>query len=282
MDLAACSSREDSPRDSVGDDGGRDASLDARDADDAARACSTPAADAPWITEVQEGIVARLSGKSPISSGLISSDRASPARRSAVSAYLRAELSALDVAASLQKYATGTNVYGILEASAPSSANIVIGAHFDTVPGSPGANDNATGVALVMAVARYLVSVDCRQSNVYFVFFDEEEVGLVGSAKFAAFLKESAVSVTSVHTIDQVGWDKDGDRAIELERPSGDLYAEWVASRDAAGLTMPLHLVGTGSTDHVSFRANGFSAIGITEEHVNGDTSPNYHKATDT
>ena len=225
---------------------------------------------------------ASLSGKSPISAGLISSDRASPARRSAVSAYLRAELSALDVAASLQKYATGTNVYGILEASAPSSANIVIGAHFDTVPGSPGANDNATGVALVMAVARYLVSVDGRQSNVYFVFFDEEEVGLVGSAKFAAFLKESAVSVTSVHTIDQVGWDKDGDRAIELERPSGDLYAGWVASRDAAGLTMPLHLVGTGSTDHVSFRANGFSAIGITEEYVNGDTSPNYHKATDT
>ena len=195
--------------------------------------------------------------------------------------YLQGELSALGVPATVQKYGTGSNVYGILKASTPSTANIIVGAHFDTVPGSPGANDNATGVALVMAVARYLVSVDCRQSNVYFVFFDEEEVGLVGSGKFAAFLNESAASVTSVHTIDQVGWDKDGDRAIELERPSGDLYADWVASRDAAGLTMPLHLVSTGSTDHVSFRANGFSAIGITEEYVNGDTSPNYHKATD-
>ena len=157
-------------------------------------------------------------------------------------------------------------MYAVLQASTLSTSNIVIGAHFDSVPGSPGANDNATGVAFVLAVARYLTSVDCRQSNVYFVLFDEEEIGLVGSYQFAQFLSNQGTDVVSVHTIDQMGWDQDNDLAVELERPSGNLYSEWVQSKTAAGLSMTLHQTDTGQTDHVSFRQFGFAAIGITEE----------------
>ena len=57
----------------------------------------------------------------------------------------------------------------------------MVGAHLDSEVGSPGANDNATGVAAVLAVARALKDLQCRSRGVMFVMFDQEEVGLLGS-----------------------------------------------------------------------------------------------------
>ncbi len=158
----------------------------------------------------------------------------------------------------------------------------MIGAHFDSVSGSPGANDNGTGVSIVMALARYLRAVDCRQINVMFVFFDQEEVGLVGSTFFAGWLQQSGLDVAAVHTVDQMGWDQDGDRAIELERPDTGLYELYSAATAAGGFSVPLAATQTGSTDHVSFRQKGFAAVGITEEYAGGDTTPYYHTPGDT
>jgi Zn-dependent M28 family amino/carboxypeptidase len=179
-------------------------------------------------------------------------------------------------------YGGGTNVYAELPGDGTIAGWIVVGAHFDSVSGSPGANDNATGVALVMAVARYLTEVECRRRGVIVVFFDQEEVGLVGSEEFAAKLKADATNVAAVHTVDQMGWDGDGDRAVELERADTGLYQQYAAGKQGAGLNMALTPTQTGSTDHVSFRNEGFAAIGITEEYVSGDTTPHYHLSSDT
>ena len=62
---------------------------------------------------------------------------------------------------------------------------IIVGAHFDTVSGSPGANDNGSGTAVVLAVASILAATPCRTSPITFAFFDEEEVGLVGARAYA-------------------------------------------------------------------------------------------------
>jgi len=251
---------------------------------DANTSCNAvPSSSPSWIGGFQDDIVARLTGETAVTPGVfLSPDRASSNRRATTRTYLMAKLTELGLTAQQQTYSGGANPYAVLQASSTSSSNIVIGAHFDSVTNSPGANDNATGVAMVMAIARYLLTVDCRQSNFYFVFFDQEEIGLVGSFEYAQWLSSQSINVTSVHTIDQMGWDQDNDLAIELERPSGNLYAEWAQSKSAAGLSMTLHQTGTGSTDHVSFRNAGFSAIGITEEFVNGDTTPHYHLSSDT
>jgi len=283
--IAGCT--DDAP---AGTDGGTattdaDPSIDARvggDVDSRPGCAAVPTADPTWLTSYQQDIVAKLSGQTAIRPGVYLSDRATVSNRNEARTFLQNQLTALGYTARLQSYAGGANPYAILEASSPSSSNIIIGAHFDSVPGGPGANDNATGVAAVLAVARYLQSVDCRQSNVYFVLFDEEEVGLVGSFEFAKWLSQQSINVVSVHTIDQMGWDSDGDRAIELERPDGNLYVQYVQTKSAAGLTMPLYQTGTGATDHVSFRPFGFAAIGLTEEYVNGDTTPYYHTSNDT
>tara|TARA_R110002096_G_scaffold433887_2_gene653773 strand:- start:81226 stop:81621 length:396 start_codon:yes stop_codon:yes gene_type:complete len=48
-------------------------------------------------------------------------------------------------------------------------------------------------------------------------------------------------------------------------------------AQQLAGESMPIHETTTGFTDHVPFRTYGFMSIGITEEYVNGDTTPHYH-----
>ena len=230
-----------------------------------------------------ESVVAALSGADEISPGLQITDRNSVANRRTVRAYLGSTFSQLGLTAVAHNYGTGENTYARLAATKTSpSPALVLGAHFDSVSRSPGANDNATGIAMVYGVAAYLNTLSCRSRDVVLVFFDEEERGLIGSSNFASFLKTRGEAIHSVHTIDQVGWDKDGDRALELELPTRELEQLYRQVALNNGFTMPLHRTSTSSTDHSSFRRAGFAAVGITEEYVNGDTTPHYHRASDT
>ncbi|MBA2540668.1 MAG: M28 family peptidase [Deltaproteobacteria bacterium] len=106
---------------------------------------------------------------------------------------------------------------------------MIVGAHFDTIANSPGANDNASGTVVVLAVAKLLADTPCRTAPVTIAFFDQEELGLFGARAYAQSL--SAADVRAVHTIDQVAWDMDGDRRFELEAPTPTLETEWKARR---------------------------------------------------
>jgi Zn-dependent M28 family amino/carboxypeptidase len=121
-----------------------------------------------------------------------------------------------------------------------------------------------------------------RSRNVYVVFFDEEERGMWGSRSFAQMLREEGKAVVAVHTIDQMGWDADGDGAIELELPhegAEELYDE--AAR-AVGFTSTIHVTTETGSDHSAFRRMGMPAVGLTEEYRNGDTTPHIHRPSDT
>ena len=245
--------------------------------------CETIDPDQPWLADYTDEVVRRLTGMEEALPGVTLGVRESLAERTATGDYLLAEFAALGLDATEHAYsATGRNVYATLAATDGGEAIHVLGAHFDTVPQSPGANDNATGVALVLATARYLRDVPCRSANVIFVLFDEEEIGLVGSDAFAAFLDAQQLPIASVHTIDQMGWDADGDRTVELERADEGLFEGYAQAVQAYDLSVPLTPTNTGFTDHVSFRAYGFDAVGLTEEFVSGDTTPHYHQPSDT
>ena len=189
----------------------------------------------------------------------------------------------LGIDAEFHDYGSGRNIVGRLTAFGPKvgEASIVVGAHYDSVPQCPGANDNGTGVALVLAVAEHLAKYPCRERDFLFVLFDEEEDGLIGSARYAEKLKDDGENVHSVHTIDQMGWDSNADRLIELELPDDGLAALYKDAASGLGLSIPMKETSTSSTDHSSFRPS-FSAIGLTEGYVSGDTTPHYHKSTDT
>ena len=230
--------------------------------------------DPAWLDAYLDEVVTHLA--------VTIGERSSVAQRSATALYLVEAFEGIGYAPELHEYPGGTNVYAELAATEGDAQVLVIGAHYDTVPGSPGANDNATGVAMVLALARHLREIPCRDRNVIFVGFDQEEIGLVGSDAFARFLVDQAVDVEAVHTIDQMGWDADGDRNIEIERADPGLFDFY--SGPAASLVPPVGLTptDTGFTDHVSFRAYGLPAVGLTEEYVTGDTTPHYHLPSDT
>ena len=174
----------------------------------------------------------------------------------------------------------GTNIYSIIPATNSSDEYIILGAHFDSVKNSPGANDNATGCAMLYGLAKKVTALKTRNKNVIVVFFDQEEIGCFGSLAFAKFIKNKKYNVHSVHTIDQMGWDKDKDQNIEIELPTPTLKA--IYEKHAKLLGVSALTTKVTSSDHRQFRASGFNAVGITEEYKNRDTTPHYHRSTDT
>jgi Zn-dependent M28 family amino/carboxypeptidase len=83
---------------------------------------------------------------------------------------------------------------------------IVVGAHYDSVPGCPGADDNASAVAALLACAKAL-AVTTPARPVWFVSFNREEDGMVGSADFVTELVEhKRVAVREAHILEMVGY----------------------------------------------------------------------------
>jgi Zn-dependent M28 family amino/carboxypeptidase len=235
---------------------------------DAPPGCTRPSLDDPALKQYVTDVVAQLAA----------APRYLTTERSAARTYLMGQLSAQGWQPQLHTYNTGANVVATVPATMGTGKMIVLGAHFDSYMGSPGANDNASGVAVVLAVGRYLKNTPCRTAPVVLALFDQEEAGLFGARAYAQTL--TASNVRAVHTIDQVAWDGDGDRRFELELPTATLETEWKAAAMTVGV--PVTKTTTSGTDHEAFRDLGFAAVGLTEEYVGGDTSPKRHTAGDT
>ncbi len=82
---------------------------------------------------------------------------------------------------------------------------IVIGAHYDNVPGSPGADDNATGVAVLLELARDIASAPLKYP-VQLVAFDMEEYGYLGSSHHAAKYKQQQKSIRLMISLEMLGY----------------------------------------------------------------------------
>jgi acetylornithine deacetylase/succinyl-diaminopimelate desuccinylase-like protein len=235
------------------------------------------------VATMQREIISKLAGAGEIRPGVKLVNRRTLENRQEVRTYLAGLLKRFGLEPRKQTYGEeGENVYAVLSCGRPSAETVVLGAHYDTVRNSPGANDNATGVAAVAAVARQMSGNPKRSRDIIFVFFDEEERGMQGSRAFAQMLKNENRPIHSVHTVDQMGWDQDGDRAIELEVPYDGAREVYVEAARRLKMTIPIHITTESGSDHESFRKLGYKATGITEEYQNGDTTPWIHKPGDT
>jgi hypothetical protein len=81
----------------------------------------------------------------------------------------------------------GVNIVATRRGSDPAGGVIVIGAHHDTLPTTPGADDNGAGLVALMAVARLLRGIPTRDT-VVLAAFDHEEAGFHGAHAFVAAL----------------------------------------------------------------------------------------------
>jgi Zn-dependent M28 family amino/carboxypeptidase len=246
---------------------------------DASEAC-VPLGTCDWLDSYQRTIVGTLAGVEDIAPGVRITHRASVAERDAARTYLLDQFAALGITAMRHDYATGANIIATLPATSGTGGTILVGAHFDGVSAGPGAADNATGVAIVLAVARYLRTVPVRNHPVTFALFDQEELGLIGSKAYAASLVQAGSDLVAAHVFDMLSFDGDGDRAVELWSPSPSLLPLY--QEHGAVANMPIQPVTFTRSDHQAFLDAGFPAVGIGEEFESGDHTPHYHRNTDT
>ncbi|MBD1877527.1 M28 family peptidase [Coleofasciculus sp. FACHB-T130] len=82
---------------------------------------------------------------------------------------------------------------------------ILIGAHYDAAPGTPGADDNATGVAALLELAR-IFAAEPAKYPVRLVAFDMEEYGMLGSQQYASDLKQQGQSLRLMLSLEMLGY----------------------------------------------------------------------------
>lgn len=89
------------------------------------------------------------------------------------------------------------------------------------------------------------------------------------------------MKISSMHNIDMLSWDSDGDRTIELAQPDGMLWDYYNMVNKTHNLKIPFERTNTGQSDHESFHGEGFNSICISEQYTSGDTTPYYHRKGD-
>ena len=181
------------------------------------------------------------------------------------------------------------------------SGDLVVGAHYDTVPGSPGADDNASGVAVLIELARLV------PSGVRFVAFANEEAPYFLGPEMGSFVyaRERGAKVRAMFSLEMLGYYSDAPGSQNYPAPLsmfypdrgdfiafvGDLGARSLVRRSiesfrkhakfpSEGLAAPSFIPGIAWSDHWSFRKHGTPALMIT------DTAfyryPHYHRGSDT
>jgi aminopeptidase YwaD len=214
----------------------------------------------------QPGIVpGTLQQRSEIPSITISQEDGKQLAETAQGGGLRARLM-VDV---VNEMRSTSNVVATKRGTTRPNEIIVIGGHFDSVPRSPGANDNASGVATLMEAARVLASVPTART-IQFVPFSGEELGLFGSAAFANDRRQGVVAMIN---LDMVGW---GERLMVGNSPGRDGSAVDTALQVAQRLGIEVTRFRAGGSDHVSFERHGIPAV-----FFHRGIDPSYHRPTD-
>ena len=117
---------------------------------------------------------------------------------------------ALWIAAKLQSWGYRVELQGpwwnvVALPKSPSRSIILVCAHYDSVAGCPGADDNASAVAAMLGCARACASISPRP-DVGFVSFNREEDGMLGSQDFIEWMGASKLPVKCVHVLEMVGY----------------------------------------------------------------------------
>ena len=152
-------------------------------------------------------------------------------------------------------------------------AVVLIGAHLDSVPEGPGINDNGTGVAAILEVARQLSRLDVHTANkLRFAFWTDEENEMLGSHQHAASLSPTELKrIMAVLNFDTLGssnygrfvYDGDGSASDKAAPPGSELIERMFRTYFAAvGLAIaekPLE----DASDHLSFVEYGVPVGGL-------------------
>jgi Zn-dependent M28 family amino/carboxypeptidase len=243
----------------------------------------------------------------------------SPAALRRAEGYLTEQFKALGLEVSTHPFrALGDmyrNVIGTRPASHPAShpspasdAPLIVAAHYDTVRGSPGADDNASALAVLLEAARRLRSVSLSR-EIRFIAFSLEEEDLLGSLAYVSSLRKDGQEIGGAIVLECVGYAcaTEGSQrtppGVPIAVPTvGDFLAivgntasaalvaavesaakERVPDLKTAALIVPGNgelLPDSRRSDHAAFWHFGYPAVMLTD--TANFRNPNYHASTDT
>jgi len=136
--------------------------------------------------------------------------------------------------------------------------SLVAGGHYDSVPAGPGANDNASGTAVVLEMARTRAAAK-KLNGVCYVLFGSEEIGLVGSANYlAALAPDQRSAIKNMLNFDMLAVGSDWPFAGSKELT--DLAAA-EAQKRGLSFSVSLELPQNAGSDHANFIQNGIPAV---------------------
>lgn len=224
--------------------------------------------------------------------------------------YLRQQFTSLGLSAVSHEFSAWGRIYENVIATTPhdrdsSAAPLILAAHYDTVIGSPGADDNASALAVLLDVARQVVNVRL-QRPVRLIAFCLEEENLLGSRAYAAHLTSTQQSILGAIVLECVGYTRDEEGSqkippgVPVTVPTVGNFLAVIGNQGSHALTMvveqamksripvvPLVVPGNGEllpdtrrSDHTSFWEQGFPAVMLTD--TANFRNPNYHQPTDT
>jgi hypothetical protein len=231
------------------------------------------------------------------------------AERSRTRAYVTRELKKLGWKSKLEKFTDGVNVFAERQGTNKEAGAILVAAHYDTVFASPGADDNATGVAVALEVAR-LFGSRATPKTLQLALFDKEEAGLLGSKAFVSN-KAHLENLDGVIVMDMVGYachtagcqkypsglpiappsDKGDFLAVVGDTEHLPLLKAFQNSQIPPGesnlppvLTLPVPFKGlltpdTLRSDHAPFWYQGIGAVLVTD--TANLRTPHYHQPSD-
>lgn len=178
---------------------------------------------------------------------------------------------------------SGSNIEATLYGTDSSNIFIVC-AHYDSVAGSPGADDDGSGVAAVLAAAKIMSNYEFYHT-VRFVCFSGEEQGLIGSRHYANDAYNSNDSIIAVLNADMIGFAPSYSDSIQGKIFTND-PSKWIVefTRDISRLYseyIDIELIQMGESwgsDHYSFWQYGYDAVFYHEYNFNDY----YHSPNDT
>jgi len=175
----------------------------------------------------------------------------------------------------------------------PNGSFALVCAHYDSISESsateaPGADDNASGVAVALEIARIVKAAGAQwKRGVMVAFFGGEEQGLHGSAACAEIAASEQWELDVVINLDMVGFGTMNPPHIVVEydhgnaRPENDADARGWGGRmaAAAGTYTKLQVTHTDiwNSDYIPFEAKGYTCIGA----FDAQSNPNYHRTSD-
>jgi Zn-dependent M28 family amino/carboxypeptidase len=236
-----------------------------------------------------------------------------PERLSRAAAWIEGQLSDMGYAVAAQEYIAEGTSSRILAAELPGGERkeevVLLGAHYDSVVGSPGANDNATGVAALLEIARALSGRTFPRTLRFVAFPNEEppffQTPLMGSLVYARACRERGEEIAAMLSLETLGYYRDEPGTQTFPAPLQLLYPDtadfigfvgnWrsraLVRRSVAlfreharfpsqGGAVPGWITGVGWSDHWAFWEAGYRAIMVTDTAL--FRYPYYHTLEDT